>query len=149
MTVRMGRHGAASGKEGRRSPAGCEMIGPVGASQPTPETVRQVSSREEAAVSDATTDEAKTRSASAVEEAQSNRSAIVEQAEALLSELRTAAQDGKSQLRIEEDQETEKFIYKSIDRETGEVLNQWPSEDVLRMAKFLRQLQGTIVDETL
>lgn len=123
------------------------MIGPVGAVQPAAETVRAVSSREEAAVRDATTDEAKARSNSAVEEAETNRSAIVEQAEALLSELRAAAKDANSLLRIEEDQATEKFIYKSIDRETGEVLNQWPSEEVLRMARFLRQLQGTIVDE--
>jgi len=52
-----------------------------------------------------------------------------------------------SKLQIEQDEETGTFIYRSIDPETGEVLKQWPSEDILHLRASLRELQGLLFDK--
>jgi flagellar protein FlaG len=52
-----------------------------------------------------------------------------------------------SKLQIEQDQNTGTFIYRSVDRDTGEVLKQWPSEKMLQMRDFLKELEGVLVDK--
>jgi flagellar protein FlaG len=52
-----------------------------------------------------------------------------------------------SKLQIEQDEETGTFIYRSVDPETGEVLRQWPSEDILRLRASLRDMEGLLVDK--
>lgn len=51
-------------------------------------------------------------------------------------------------LRIEEDSATGTYVYKGIDRETGEVKRQWPPEKILQLRAFFRALDGLLVDET-
>jgi flagellar protein FlaG len=51
-------------------------------------------------------------------------------------------------LRIEEDTATGTYVYKGIDRETGEVKRQWPPEKILQLRAFFRALDGLLVDET-
>ncbi len=47
---------------------------------------------------------------------------------------------------IEKDDVSGGFIYKSIDRETGEVLQQFPREEVLRAIARARAAEGQIID---
>ncbi len=49
-------------------------------------------------------------------------------------------------LQIDRDRETGHFIYKSIDIKTGELHRQFPAEDILRMLKFFRELDGLLFD---
>jgi uncharacterized FlaG/YvyC family protein len=52
-----------------------------------------------------------------------------------------------SKLQIEQDKETGTFIYRSVDPETGEVLMQWPSEEILKLRESLRDMEGLLVDK--
>ncbi len=52
-----------------------------------------------------------------------------------------------SRLTIEHDKETGKFIYKTVDRETGEVIKQWPREEVLKAISAYQKASGLIVDK--
>lgn len=49
-------------------------------------------------------------------------------------------------LRIEHDESTGKFVYLSVNARTGEVDKQWPSDAVLRLMAFFRELEGLFVD---
>ena len=50
-------------------------------------------------------------------------------------------------LRVENDKDSGKYVYKSVDKYTGEVKRQWPAEDVLRLLAFFRELDGLLFDE--
>ena len=52
-----------------------------------------------------------------------------------------------SKLQIEQDKTTGTFIYRSIDPNTGEVLQQWPSEKMLELQDFLKGMQGVLIDK--
>ncbi|MBA4801466.1 MULTISPECIES: flagellar protein FlaG [Euryhalocaulis] len=57
-----------------------------------------------------------------------------------------AALNLEAQLMIDEDEATGAFVYRIINRETGEQLRQWPREDMLKLSEFFRGLDGQIVD---
>lgn len=48
---------------------------------------------------------------------------------------------------IERDEATGGFVYRIIDQETGEILRQWPREEVLRMQKAINAARGLILDK--
>jgi flagellar protein FlaG len=48
-------------------------------------------------------------------------------------------------LRFEMDEDTDKLIVKVVDRESGEVIRQIPSEEVVRIAKVLGEAPGLLV----
>lgn len=50
-------------------------------------------------------------------------------------------------LTIEKDRTTGKFIYKTIDRETGEVIRQWPREKMLQAIGRFREAEGLLIDK--
>ncbi len=52
----------------------------------------------------------------------------------------------KGQLFIERDKTTGEFVYRIIDRETGELIRQWPREEVLRMREALEAVRGALLD---
>ena len=52
-----------------------------------------------------------------------------------------------SKLQIEQDAETGTFIYRSVDPETGEVLKQWPPEQLLKLRDSLVEIEGLLVDK--
>lgn len=57
-----------------------------------------------------------------------------------------------TRLRIEVDDGSGRFVYQSIDIETGDVLNQFPAEEILKQLAFLRErngVEGIVVDETV
>ncbi|PHS22873.1 MAG: hypothetical protein COA85_10695 [Robiginitomaculum sp.] len=47
---------------------------------------------------------------------------------------------------IEKDESTGGYVYKSIDRETGEIIKQYPREEVLRAIAIASDAEGLIVD---
>ena len=51
-----------------------------------------------------------------------------------------------SRLSIEADEATGHFVYKKVDKQTGEVLSQWPEEDLMRMLEFLNEAEGLVVN---
>jgi len=72
---------------------------------------------------------------------------LTERAQALLERLSRSVDGNSSKLRIQQDENTGKIVYLSVDGQSGEVLRQWPREEVLRMMSFMRSLQGLVVNE--
>lgn len=57
-------------------------------------------------------------------------------------------QDGpETELRIDKDDETGRFVYKSVDKESGEVIKQFPPETILELISQYRSLEGLVVDD--
>ena len=52
-----------------------------------------------------------------------------------------------TKLRIDRDESSGNFIYQSVDEETGEVIRQFPSEEILKVLSFYRELEGIAVDD--
>ncbi len=53
-----------------------------------------------------------------------------------------SASTGGTRLSISFDQASNRFVYRGIDAETGEVVNQLPPEEALRRFAYLRELAG-------
>lgn len=53
----------------------------------------------------------------------------------------------ETRLSIEQDKDSGRFVYRIISRETGEVLRQFPGEDVLRIARNLARGVGRVINE--
>ena len=53
-----------------------------------------------------------------------------------------------TKLRIDRDEDSGNFIYQSVDEDSGEVIRQFPSEEILKMLSFYRELEGIAVDDT-
>lgn len=66
--------------------------------------------------------------------------------EQALGDLLPDAFPAQTRLVIEVDSDTRRFVYKSVDAVTGDVVRQWPSEDILGMIKAMRNLTGLIAD---
>ena len=54
-----------------------------------------------------------------------------------------------SKLQIVQDKITGTFIYRSLDPDTGEVITQWPSEKMLELRDYLKEMEGVLVDKTV
>ncbi len=52
-----------------------------------------------------------------------------------------------TRLQIEHDETTGLFVYKSINAESGEIVRQYPAEEILRFISFYREREGVIVDD--
>ncbi len=72
----------------------------------------------------------------------------LERANEILNDTLGAQEPANSRLRVELDEGSGRFIYKSVDAETGEVIRQYPPEQVLERLAFYRQLQGLTVNKT-
>lgn len=71
----------------------------------------------------------------------------VEVLEAAVEKLIRRSLPSNSKLQIEQDKETGTFIYRSVDPETGEVLRQWPSEQLLKLREHLSEMEGMLFDK--
>jgi len=49
-------------------------------------------------------------------------------------------------LRIREDEISGRTIYETVDNESGEVLKQFPAEEILRSVRYLKMVSGMMVD---
>ena len=66
--------------------------------------------------------------------------------QALNALLPEAMPSKNAQLQVAVDPETKDFIYKTVDSKSGEVIRQWPSEQILGLFKVMRELAGLTVD---
>ncbi len=63
-------------------------------------------------------------------------------------EVNASLQSRSVGLRFETDEETDKLIVKVVDRASGEVIRQIPSEEVVRIARVLGKAPGLLVSES-
>jgi uncharacterized FlaG/YvyC family protein len=52
-----------------------------------------------------------------------------------------------SKLQISKDKETGAYIYRSVNPDTGEVIKQWPPEQLIKLRESLREMEGMLVDK--
>jgi flagellar protein FlaG len=57
-----------------------------------------------------------------------------------------AADQPDVRLIIEEDEQSGAFIYKTMDRRTGEVIQQFPREEILRLQQDEQYVAGAVVN---
>ena len=50
-------------------------------------------------------------------------------------------------LRINRDEDSDRFVYQSIDRDTGDVLRQFPPEEILEILGKFRAPEGIVLDD--
>jgi uncharacterized FlaG/YvyC family protein len=82
----------------------------------------------------------------AFEEREEHKASARETLADAVKDLRTTT-SSRARLSIDHDAFVQAFVYRSIDKQTGEVIQQWPGEDALRLRRYLRQLAGLVVDE--
>lgn len=67
---------------------------------------------------------------------------------AAIGELVQAFRTTSIGLRFEIDETTHRVITKVVDKETGDLIRQMPTEEVLRIARAIDKLQGLFVSQT-
>ena len=72
---------------------------------------------------------------------------VLKAAEETLNTLAGRQLGDDTRLSIDTDEETGKFVYKSVDRKSGEVVRQFPPEEFLRLIGSMQNLEGLVVDE--
>lgn len=53
-----------------------------------------------------------------------------------------------TRLQIVHDDGTGQFVYKAVDQDSGEVVRQYPSEEILKFISYYREQEGLLVDGT-
>ena len=71
---------------------------------------------------------------------------FVSQAEAILNKA-LSLKSADTKLSIDVDDGTGLFVYKSVDKNSGEVISQFPAEEVLALIAYYREAEGLVVDE--
>lgn len=68
-------------------------------------------------------------------------------AEGEIAKMANGVMSTNGRLSIDQDKDTGDYIYRLVDKDTGEIINQWPREDILRRARVAReQIEGLVVD---
>lgn len=73
---------------------------------------------------------------------------LPEDMSAAVRELSDALRTTTIGLQFEIDETTHKVITKVIDRDTGELIRQLPSEEIMRIARAMNKLQGLLVHQS-
>lgn len=68
------------------------------------------------------------------------------QPEELLQQIKALTENGLYSVRFETDERTDEMVVKVVDHESGEVIRQIPSEELLNTQSALQDLRGNIVD---
>ncbi|MBL4601471.1 MAG: flagellar protein FlaG [Emcibacteraceae bacterium] len=71
---------------------------------------------------------------------------FISQAETLLNKALTL-KSANTKLSIDVDADTGLFVYKGIDKSSGEVVSQFPAEEILALIAHYREAEGIVVDE--
>lgn len=67
-------------------------------------------------------------------------------ADAIVQPSESQRQNADLRLIIEEDQASGKFVYKTLDRRTGEIVRQFPREQVMRLKDTVDYAPGDVID---
>ena len=65
---------------------------------------------------------------------------------AAVEKLIRRSMPSNTRLQIDQDKTTGTFIYRSIDTSTGEVIRQWPPEELLKLRDAMKDMEGMLVD---
>mgnify|MGYP000339031788 CR=1 FL=1 len=71
---------------------------------------------------------------------------FVSQAEVILNKA-LSLKSANTKLSIDVDDESGLFVYKGVDKSSGEVVSQFPTEEVLALISYYRETEGIVVDE--
>ncbi len=71
---------------------------------------------------------------------------FVSQAETILNKA-LSLKSANTKLSIDVDDDTGLFVYKGIDKQSGEVVSQFPAEEILALIASYREAEGIVVDE--
>lgn len=66
--------------------------------------------------------------------------------EEVLTKIKRLTEEGLYSVRFEMDQEIDLLVVRVVDRESGDLIRQIPSEEVLGVSKSLRELRGLLVN---
>ncbi|WP_341248762.1 flagellar protein FlaG [Cupriavidus pauculus] len=80
--------------------------------------------------------------------AEGGRDALPQEMTTAVQELRDVLRTTPFGLQFEIDDVTHKVITKVVDRDTGEVIRQLPSEEMVRIAHAMNKLQGLLVRQS-
>ena len=69
--------------------------------------------------------------------------------EALIEKLIKKSLPSNSKLRIERNNKTGSYIYRAVDPETGEVISQYPPEELVKLRDYLAEMAGLLVDKKI
>ena len=68
-------------------------------------------------------------------------------AESEIAKFAKGVSSMNDRLSIDQDKDSGDFVYRVVDASTGEVLNQWPREELLKHARIAReQYEGLVID---
>jgi uncharacterized FlaG/YvyC family protein len=70
----------------------------------------------------------------------------IQEVQAAVEKLIKKSLPSNSKLQVEKNKELGTFIYRSINPDTGEVIRQWPPEQLLEMREYLKEMEGLLVD---
>jgi flagellar protein FlaG len=70
------------------------------------------------------------------------------QVEQAVRELNASLQARSVGLQFEVDEDTDKVIIRVVDRDSGELIRQIPSEEAVRIAKMLGRAPGLLMDRS-
>ncbi len=79
---------------------------------------------------------------------EAGRDALPKEMTSAVQELRDVLRTTPFGLQFEIDDVTHKVITKVVDRETGELIRQLPSEEMVRIAHAMNKLQGLLVQQS-
>ena len=71
----------------------------------------------------------------------------VEEVEAAVEKLNEFMENGQHNLNFSVDKDTENLVVKVMDKNTQEVIRQFPSEETLKLAKHIEGMLGLIFNE--
>jgi uncharacterized FlaG/YvyC family protein len=71
----------------------------------------------------------------------------IEEIRSAMDKLIRKGLPSNSKLQIDQDKETGTFIYRSVNPDTGEVIQQWPPEQLLKLREYLHEMEGMLVDK--
>lgn len=66
--------------------------------------------------------------------------------EELIQKIKELSQDGLYSVRFETHQDTHQMVIRIVNQESGEVIRQIPSEELLQISKSLQNLRGLVVN---
>ncbi|HYM18728.1 MAG TPA: flagellar protein FlaG [Micropepsaceae bacterium] len=67
--------------------------------------------------------------------------------QAVIEKLLRKSMPSNSKLQIVQDKTTGTYIYRAVDPQTGEVISQYPSEELVKLHDYLAEMSGMLVDK--
>ena len=69
--------------------------------------------------------------------------------QAVIEKLIKKSLPSNSKLRIDHDKETGTYIYRAVDPETGQVISQYPPEQMIKLRDYLAEMAGMLFDKKI